>query len=185
VRPTLRAGPGNGNKERENAYAQGQGDMTIEAEMTRRFVMTGSFDPFTIGHADVALRALALCDELVIGIGYNGLKAGWIPVDERLRALREFYAREPRVRVEKYSCLTVDFARRAAATCIVRGVRGMADFDYETRMAETNRRLSGIETLLLPAKPGMAHVSSSMARELARFGKDITPWLPQGLNYII
>ena len=130
--------------------------------------MTGSFDPFTIGHADVAQRALALCDELVIGIGYNGLKAGWIPVDERLRALREFYAREPRVRVEKYSC-----------------VRGMADFDYETRMAETNRRLSGIETLLLPAKPGMAHVSSSMARELARFGKDITPWLPQGLNYII
>lgn len=159
--------------------------MIAEAEMTKRFVLAGSFDPFTIGHADVAQRALALCDELVIGIGYNEHKTGWIPVEERLRAMRELYAHEPRVRVEKYSCLTVDFAQQTGACCIVRGVRGVTDFDYETQMAETNRRLAGIETLLLPAKPELAHVSSSLARELAHFGKDIQPLLPAGLHYII
>lgn len=153
--------------------------------MTKRFLLAGSFDPFTIGHACLAQRALALCDELVIGIGYNEHKAGWIAVDERLRALRELYTHEPRVRVDKYSCLTVDFARQAGITCIVRGVRGAIDLDYEMQMAEVNRRLAGIDTLLLPAQPELAHVSSSLVRELAHFGKDIQPLLPAGLHYII
>ena len=124
ARLTLKRGPDAGTRTTRNAFAQGQGDMIAETEMTKRFVLAGSFDPFTIGHADVAQRALALCDELVIGIGYNEHKTGWIPVEERLRAMRELYAHEPRVRVEKYSCLTVDFAQQTGACCIVRGVRG-------------------------------------------------------------
>lgn len=153
--------------------------------MIHRFMLAGSFDPFTIGHADLARRALALCDELVIGVGYNERKAGWIPVDERVRALREYYAAQPQVSVEKYSCLTVDFARQHGITCLLRGVRSVSDYDYEMQMAEVNRALDSLDTLLLPAIPGLGHVSSSMVRELAHFGKDVTPYLPQGLHYII
>ncbi len=153
--------------------------------MTKRFLLAGSFDPFTIGHADIARRAIALCDELIIGVGYNEYKAGWLPVDERVEALRRLYATEPTVRVEKYSCLTVDFAQEHGITCIVRGVRNATDLDYEMQIAEINRQLSGIDTLLLPADPRLAHVSSTMVRELLHFGKDFTPYLPQGLNYIL
>lgn len=169
-----------------NTAPKGEVSRTPEGKSTaRRFLLAGSFDPFTIGHADIARRALVLCDELVIGVGYNEHKAGWMPVDERVRALRQLYATEPSVRVEKYSCLSVDFARQQGITCIVRGVRNVTDFDYEMQMAEINRQLSGIDTLLLPATPQLGHVSSSMVRELQHFGKDITPYLPQGLNYII
>lgn len=155
-----------------------------EKSMARRFLLAGSFDPFTIGHADLVQRALTLCDELVIGVGFNERKTGWIPVDERVRALRQLYAGVPGVRVEKYSCLTVDFARQAGIGCLLRGVRNMADCDYEMQMAEVNRQLAGLETVMLPSSPQLAHVSSSMVRELAHFGKDVTPYLPQGLYYI-
>ncbi len=154
-------------------------------KMERIFLYSGSFDPFTIGHADIVQRALALCDRLVIGIGYNEHKAGWTPVEERLRALKELFAGQPQVRVEKYSCTTVDFAQQQGITCIVRGVRGMTDMEYESNMATINRQLAGIDTILLPARPELAHVSSSMVRELAHFNKDISPYLPQGLHYII
>lgn len=153
--------------------------------MTHRYMLAGSFDPFTIGHADLVRRALALCDELVIAVGYNERKVGWIPVDERVRALSKFYAAQPQVLVAKYSCLTVDFAKQQGVTCLLRGVRSVSDYDYEMQMADVNRELAGLDTLLLPAAPGLGHVSSSMVRELVHFGKDITPYLPQGLQYII
>ncbi|MGN0234003.1 MAG: pantetheine-phosphate adenylyltransferase [Bacteroidaceae bacterium] len=152
--------------------------------MARRFILAGSFDPFTIGHADLVTRALSLCDELLIGIGCNESKAGWIPVDERVRALRELYSKESRVQVEAYSCLTTDFAQSRGIECIVRGVRNINDYNFEVQMAEINRRLTGMETILLPCRPELGHVSSSLVRELVYFGKDITPYLPTGLCYI-
>ena len=149
----------------------------------RRFVFAGSFDPFTIGHANLVRRGLDVCDELVLGIGYNERKPGWIPVEERVRALQDFYSRECRVKVKAYTCLTVDFAKEENVDAILRGVRNMSDFEYEMQMADINRRLTGIETILLPAEPQLACVSSSMVRELLHFGKDIASYLPTGLHY--
>ena len=138
----------------------------------------GSFDPFTLGHADIVRRALSFSDEVVVAVGYNDQKRGWQPVEERVAAIRKLYKDEPRVRVESYTGLTVDFAREQGATAIVRGVRTMADFEYEMQMADVNRQLAGIETILLPASPQLASLSSSVVRELAHLGRDISAFLP-------
>ena len=138
----------------------------------------GSFNPFTRGHADIVRRALALFGKVVIAVGYNEQKSGWMPVEERVAAIKSLYADEPRVAVESYTGLTVDFAKERGITAIVRGVRTAADFEYELQMADVNRQLSGIETVLLPASPQYASLSSSVVRELAHFGHDISPFLP-------
>lgn len=140
----------------------------------------GSFDPFTIGHADLVERALALFDKVVIAIGINDQKEGWIPVEERVRQLRELYKNKTRVSVESYSGLTTDYAASIGATAILRGVRTIKDFEYEQQMADINRKLTGIDTVLLIAKPQLAAISSSLVRELAHFGKDINAFLPEG-----
>ena len=139
----------------------------------------GSFDPFTLGHADIVRRALSLFDEIVIAVGYNEQKQGWLPVEERVAAIKKLYEEEPRVRVESYTGLTVDFAKEQGIGAIVRGVRTVADFEYELQLADVNRRLTGIETLLLPASPELASLSSSIIRELAHFGHDVSQFLPQ------
>ncbi len=146
-------------------------------------VFPGSFDPFTIGHASIVQRGLALFDRLVIGIGINERKAASQDTAHRLESLRRLYADEPRITVEAYRELTVDFARRHAARFILRGVRSYKDFEYEQQIADVNRRLSGIETVVLFTEPALACISSSMVRELAHFGKDIRPFLPEGLDY--
>ena len=131
------------------------------------------------GHADIVRRALSLFDEIVIAVGYNEQKQGWLPVEERVAAIKKLYEGEPRVRVESYTGLTVDFAKEQGIGAIVRGVRTVADFEYELQLADVNRRLTGIETLLLPASPELASLSSSIIRELAHFGHDVSQFLPQ------
>ena len=145
---------------------------------TGRVLFPGSFDPFTLGHADIVQRALALFDEVVVAVGYNEQKKGWMPVEERVGAIRKLYKDEPRVRVESYTGLTVDFARKQGITAIVRGVRTTKDFEYEMQLADVNRQLTGIETVLLPASPQLASLSSSIVRELAHFGHDVSAFLP-------
>lgn len=149
----------------------------------KKVFFPGSFDPFTKGHADLVARALQIFDQVVVAIGYNEHKPGWIPVQERVDALKVLYANEPRVTVESYSCLTIDFAKQCGATAILRGIRTVADYEYEMQLADVNKQLSGIETLLLFANPQYSSVSSSMVRELTHFGKDIQPFLPIGLHY--
>lgn len=149
----------------------------------KRVLFPGSFDPFTKGHANLVERSLQLFDHVIIAVGYNENKPGWIPVQERVSALKALYANEPRVTVESYSCLTVDFARQCGAKAILRGIRSVKDYEYEMQMADVNRQLSGIETILLFADPQLSAVSSSIVRELAHFGKDIKPFLPEGLHY--
>lgn len=146
--------------------------------MSNTVLFPGSFDPFTLGHADIVRRALALFDEVVIAVGYNEQKSGWMPVQERVASIKRLYAEEPRVKVESYAGLTVDFARERGIEAIVRGVRTMADFEYEMQLADVNRQLTGIETVLLPASPQLASLSSSVVRELAHFGHDISAFLP-------
>lgn len=140
-------------------------------------IFPGSFDPFTIGHHDIVLRGLNLFDEVVIGIGLNADKHACFPLKERLETIRQVYKDEPRVRVLTYDGLTVDFARAVDAHFILRGVRSTVDFEYERSMAEANRQLTGIETVLLYTKPALAHMSSSLVRDLHRHGVDITPYL--------
>lgn len=144
----------------------------------QKVLFPGSFDPFTLGHADIVKRALGLFDEVVVAVGYNEQKAGWMPVEERVDAIKRLYAEEPRVTVESYTGLTVDFARERGITTIIRGVRTTADFEFEVQLADVNRQLTGIETIMLPASPQLASISSSIVRELVHFGHDVSAFLP-------
>ncbi len=143
-------------------------------------IFTGSFDPFTVGHDDIVRRALPLFDRIVIGVGYNERKKTMLTPDERVAAIATLYAGEPRIEVRSYSDLTVDFARREQAGFIIKGVRSVKDFEYEREQADINRRIGGVETILLYAAPQFESVSSSMVRELMHFGRDVSEFLPIG-----
>lgn len=144
----------------------------------RRAIFTGSFDPFTIGHASIVMRALPLFDGIIIGIGVDESKEYMFSTEERLETISSFYADEPRVKVEAYNDLTVDFAKRENADFIVKGIRCVKDFEYERDQADINRSLTGIEIVMLYTEPQLAAISSSMVRELAHFGKSIDEYLP-------
>ena len=146
-------------------------------------IFPGSFDPFTIGHHDIVLRGLKLFDRIIIGIGRNANKQGYFPIEERLKAIQAAFANEPRVHVMLYEGLTIDFAQAQNADCILRGVRSVQDFEYERNIAEANRQLCGIETVLLYTRPEYAHISSSLVRELHSYGRDITACIPKGYEF--
>ena len=141
-------------------------------------VFSGSFDPFTVGHASIVRRALPLFDKIIIAVGINEAKKTLLPVDERVAAIRKVYAAEPKVEVESYSTLTIDFAKAKGAHFILRGLRSVRDFEYERDIAEMNSRISGIETVLLFTEHQYACISSSAVRELIAFGKDVSNYLP-------
>lgn len=142
----------------------------------------GTFDPFTIGHQSVVGRGLELVDEIIISIGINEQKQTLFPLEKRMEAIRRLYKDEPRIKVETYASLTVDFAQERGARFILRGIRTVNDFEYEKSIADINRKLSGIETFILFTEPEYMHISSSFVRELFRFGKDISPFIPEGTN---
>lgn len=144
----------------------------------KRAIFPGSFDPFTIGHHDIVLRALDIFDEIIIGIGHNISKRDAFPLEERLAAIQSAFKSEPRVKVMAYDGLTVEFAAEQQAQFILRGVRSVQDFEYERNIAEANKQLSGIETVLLYTRPEYAHISSTLLRDLHSHGKDISPYLP-------
>lgn len=144
----------------------------------KRAIFPGSFDPFTIGHHDIVMRGLEIFDEIIVGIGRNYNKRETFPLEERLAAIQRIYDNESRVRVEVYDGLTVDFATEHNAQFILRGVRSTLDFEYERNIAEANKQLSGIETVLLYTRPEYAHISSTLVRDLHSHGKDISQYLP-------
>ena len=138
----------------------------------------GSFNPFTKGHADIVERALKLFDEVVVGIGVNAAKRapsqGEVQAHERLKA---YYKDHPKVQVTEYSCLTVDLCQKLGINVIVRGVRSMKDFEYERQMADVNRKLTGVETVVLFADPAYESLSSSLVREIAAYGHDVSTFI--------
>ena len=148
----------------------------------KRAIFPGSFDPFTLGHHSVVKRALAFMDEVIIGIGINEGKRCLMSVEKRLESIRKLYADEPRVKVLTYSGLTVDFAREQGAGVILRGIRTVKDFEYEEGIADINRRLSGIDTIFLFTEPELSAISSSVVRELLHYGKDVSSFLPKGIE---
>lgn len=149
-----------------------------EDEHTRVGLFVGTFDPFTIGHDEIVRRALPLFDRLVIGVGENPEKHHMFSLQERLEAIRSLYAHDKRVQVVSYCDLAVDLAKRVGAHYVVKGVRSVQDFEYERVQADYNRKLGGLETLLLYASPAMASISSTAYRELVFFHKDASWMLP-------
>lgn len=142
-------------------------------------VFPGSFDPFTVGHYDIVMRGLEIFDHIIIAIGHNYSKRELFPLAEREAQIRRYFANNDRVRVVTYDTLTVDLAQQVGAHFILRGVRCVQDFEYERNMAEANKELSGIETVLLYTRPEYAHISSTLVRDLYSYNKDITPYLPK------
>ena len=147
----------------------------------RRALLPGSFDPFTVGHAALVQRGLKLVDEIIISIGVNNAKQTYYSLEERLQMLRDLYKDNPAVRVEAYDSLTVDFAQASGADFMLRGVRSVIDFEYERMIADTNRAIAGIETIVLFAEPEVSAINSSHVRELLHYGHDVTPFIPEGM----
>jgi pantetheine-phosphate adenylyltransferase len=148
----------------------------------KKAVFPGSFDPFTVGHYDIVKRGLKLFDEITIGIGRNSQKKETFPIRERLTAIEKIFGDEPRVKVMIYDCLTVDFAKQEGADFILRGIRCVEDFEYERNMAEANKQLGGVETILLYTRPEYAHISSTLVRDLYSYNKDISAFVPNDLR---
>lgn len=138
----------------------------------------GSFDPFTLGHKSIVDRTLQFAEEVMIAIGVNAGKKSMFSLEERMAQIQKVYADEPRVKVASYEGLTTDFAESIGATAMVRGVRTAQDFEFERMLADVNRKLTGIETILLITEPQYSAISSSVVRELLSYGKDVKDFLP-------
>lgn len=143
-------------------------------------IFPGSFDPFTVGHHSIVMRALPLFDKIVVAIGTNAAKYAMMSESRRVEALRKLYADNEKIEVISYEGLTVDAAKMCGAKFILRGVRMIQDFEYEKNLAEVNRSISGLETVLLYTLPEFGHISSSIVRELIRYGRDVSSLLPDG-----
>ena len=140
----------------------------------------GSFDPFTCGHESIVRRALPLFDKFVIAIGVNADKRSFMTMEQRKSWIESVFKGDDRIEVITYTGMTVDAAREVGAQFIVRGVRLIQDFENEKHLAEVNRDLTGIETILLYTLPEYSHISSSIVRELVRYGQDVSAYLPKG-----
>jgi pantetheine-phosphate adenylyltransferase len=144
----------------------------------RRAVCPGSFDPVTNGHLDIVGRAARLFDEVVVAVLINHSKSGLFPLDERLDMLGVVTKGYPNVRVESFQGLLVDFCRSNEINVIVKGVRVASDFDYELQMSQMNIGLAGIETLFMPTNPQYSFLSSSLIKDVAKWGGDVSKHVP-------
>ena len=144
-------------------------------------VCPGSFDPITVGHLDLARRAAAIFDQVILCVMVNSEKHPMFSLEERLELARAAAASLPGVRAEACGGLLADFAREKGAAALVKGVRSEADFGWEVQLAQINRDLCPeLDTILLPARPEHRHISSTMVREMLRYGQDLRPYIPAG-----
>jgi pantetheine-phosphate adenylyltransferase len=144
----------------------------------RRVVVPGSFDPVTNGHLDIVGRAARLADEVIVAVLRNPNKIALFTVDERLEMLREVTKEQDNVRVAKFDGLIVDFCKANDVSAIVKGLRAVSDFDYELQMAQMNYNQAGVETLFISTNPLYAFLSSSLVKEFAKYGGDVTSLVP-------
>jgi pantetheine-phosphate adenylyltransferase len=149
--------------------------------LVRRVVCPGSFDPVTNGHLDIISRAASLHDEVVVAVGANLSKDGLFSVDERLSMLGDVLSGYHNVRLGKFDGLLVDFCRAHDISAIVKGLRAVSDFEYEMTMAQMNYSLAGIETLFMTTNPLYSFLSSSLIKEIAKYGGDVSALLPEGV----
>ncbi|MHA4896180.1 pantetheine-phosphate adenylyltransferase [Pedobacter sp. PWIIR3] len=146
----------------------------------------GSFDPITIAHVDILKRALPLFDRIIIGIGLNSAKQGFLSADQRKNVVSAVFAEYEQVEVQLYEGLTVDFCRKIGAQFMVRGVRSVGDFEYEKAIAQINQTLMPeMETIILLSKPEYSAISSTIVRDILRYGGDVSAFLPvQALPFL-
>ncbi len=145
----------------------------------RRAIFPGSFDPITLGHVDIINRALPLFDEIIIAIGINADKKYMFSLEERVHFIKETYAHEPKIKVETYTGLTIDICKKLEVDFILRGLRNPADFEFEKAIAQTNRKLSTIETVFLLTSSETAFISSSIIRDILRNGGNVNGFVPK------
>jgi pantetheine-phosphate adenylyltransferase len=145
----------------------------------RRAVCPGSFDPVTNGHLDIIGRSSRLFDEVVVAVLVNESKQGLFTIAERLDMLTEVLKPYENVRIESFQGLLVDFCRAQHASVVVKGLRAVSDFDYELQMAQMNIGLAGVETLFMPTNPQHSFLSSSLVKDVAKWGGDVTPHVPE------
>ncbi|MEY3983782.1 MAG: hypothetical protein RL160_1341 [Bacteroidota bacterium] len=147
--------------------------------MKKTAVFPGTFDPITLGHADIVMRAANIFDEVVVAVGKNSKKQNLFPLEQRMNWIRELFKNNPGIRVESYEELTVAFCRKVGASYIIRGLRSSGDFEYEAHLAQVNRKLdSGIETIFLITSPELNNISSTVVRDIIVYGGDYTPFVP-------
>lgn len=152
----------------------------IGSECSERVaVFPGTFDPFTIGHLSIVTRGLRLFDRIVVAVGVNDGKCSGSSAEMRVNAIKKIFIDEPRVKAVAYTGLTVEVAEAEGARFLLRGVRSVTDYEYERSLADINRNISDIETVILYALPELAVVSSSMVRELERYGRDVSQFIPK------
>ena len=147
----------------------------------RKAVCPGSFDPITNGHIDVIERASGLFDQVVIAVLANSSKTGLFSIEERLVLAKDAVAHIPNVTVDTWSGLLVDYCKANNIGAIIKGLRAVSDFDYELHMAHMNLQLKGVDTLLMATKPAYSFLSSSLVREIARYGGDVSALVPTGV----
>jgi pantetheine-phosphate adenylyltransferase len=147
----------------------------------RKAVCPGSFDPITNGHLDVIERASGLFDEVTIAVLVNSSKSGLFTIEERIKMAKDASAHLPNVKVDTWSGLLVDYCKTNDIRAIVKGLRAVSDFDYELQMAQMNLQLKGVDTLLMATKPAYSFLSSSLVREIARYGGDVSALVPAGV----
>ena len=147
----------------------------------RKAVCPGSFDPVTNGHLDIIERAAQMYDEVTVAVLTNRGKAGLFTVEERIALLEEVIVDHPNVRVEAFEGLLVDFCRDRGMPVIVKGLRAVSDFDYELQMAQMNYRLAGVETVFVSTNPLYSFLSSSLVKEVAAFGGDVSGLVPDAV----
>ena len=145
-------------------------------------VCPGSFDPVTLGHVDIFERAAAQFDEVVVAVLVNPNKKGMFSADERIELIRESTTHLPNLRVEAGSGLVVDFVKERGLTAIVKELRTGTDFEYELQMAQMNRHVAGVDTFFVATTPQYSYVSSSLAKEVATLGGDVSDLLPDPVN---
>ena len=145
----------------------------------RRAVCPGSFDPVTNGHLDIIGRASRLFDEVIVGVLINHSKTGLFAVEERIEMLRQATASYGNVRVDSFHGLLVDFCRAQGAAVVIKGLRAVSDFDYELQMSQMNNRLTGLETLFVATNPEYSFLSSSLVKEVATWGGDVSGLVPE------
>ena len=153
-------------------------ESNFKLQTMKRAIFPGTFDPFTIGHYSIVLRGLTFFDEIVIGIGVNQAKKTLFSVEKRFELVQQAFVNEPRVKVASYDSLTVDFALSVGAQYVLRGLRSVGDFEYERTVADANRTLTGIETVILFTELKYSYISSTVVRDLISYGKDISIFLP-------
>ncbi len=149
----------------------------------RTAVFPGSFDPITLGHEDIVKRALPMFDQLIVAVGENANKNYRFPLEQRIAWLRACFKDEPKIKVDAYSGLTVNYCLEQNAQFILRGLRNPADFEFEKAVAQTNRKLTAqVETVFLLTASGLSSISSSIVRDVLRNGGDYTKFVPKAVR---